>query len=352
MRFFHKLWFQLGVVLVLMSVALAASGTLTVKDGNGVLRTLGITTDGSGNYYSNQAIVDGTNAANKATVTAAGALQVDNSAVTQPVSGTITANAGSGTFNVNCTSGCAGNGSVSNTGSAVPAQATFLGANNGGNLTGLTSTANGLKVDGSAVTQPVSLASLPALASGGNTIGAVTQASGPWTSNITQVGSASLALGQTTMSASIPVAIASNQSAVSTSASQSGTWTVQPGNTPNTTPWLVTTIPATGNGWTPFLANALSTTVKSIKASAGELGGYYCWNPNTTVEYVQIFDAASVTLGTTTPKWSIGIPPGSAANLELSQGIHFATAIQAAATTTATGSSAPTTALDCNFAFN
>lgn len=46
------------------------------------------------------------------------------------------------------------------------------------------------------------------------------------------------ALGQTTMSASMPVTIASNQSAVPSS--QSGTWTVQPGNTANTTPWLVT----------------------------------------------------------------------------------------------------------------
>jgi hypothetical protein len=41
-------------------------------------------------------------------------------------------------------------------------------------------------------TQPVSLASLPALASGSNTIGAVTQASGPWSQNVTQIaGSAS-----------------------------------------------------------------------------------------------------------------------------------------------------------------
>lgn len=45
-------------------------------------------------------------------------------------------------------------------------------------------------------------------------------------------------LGQTNMAGSMSVTIASNQSAVP--ASQSGTWTVQPGNTANTTPWLVT----------------------------------------------------------------------------------------------------------------
>lgn len=44
-------------------------------------------------------------------------------------------------------------------------------------------------------------------------------------------------IGQTTMSGSIPVVFASNQSAVPSS--QSGTWTVQPGNTANTTAWKV-----------------------------------------------------------------------------------------------------------------
>ncbi len=41
-------------------------------------------------------------------------------------------------------------------------------------------------------TQPVSLSSLPALASGSNTIGAVTQASGPWTMNFTELDGTAL----------------------------------------------------------------------------------------------------------------------------------------------------------------
>jgi hypothetical protein len=48
------------------------------------------------------------------------------------------------------------NPSVAPTGAAVPADATYVAVDVGGNLTGLTGTANGLKVDGSAVTQPVS----------------------------------------------------------------------------------------------------------------------------------------------------------------------------------------------------
>ena len=47
------------------------------------------------------------------------------------------------------------------TGVGVPANGVYVGMNVGGALTGLTGTANGLSVDGSAVTQPVSAATLP-----------------------------------------------------------------------------------------------------------------------------------------------------------------------------------------------
>jgi hypothetical protein len=60
-------------------------------------------------------------------------------------------------------------------------------------------------------------------------------------------------LGQKTMAASTPVVFASDQTGLSISgtvaATQSGTWTVQPGNTANTTPWL-TTISQGGNSAT------------------------------------------------------------------------------------------------------
>src|SRR6185312_16007753 len=52
--------------------------------------------------------------------------------------------------------GSSSNASVSTTGSSVPASATYFGMIVGGNLTGVPGTANGVKVDGSAVTQPVS----------------------------------------------------------------------------------------------------------------------------------------------------------------------------------------------------
>jgi hypothetical protein len=120
----------------------------------------------------------------------------------------------------------------------------------------------------------------------------------------------------------------------------------------------VTLNPSTVNGWSPKLANGLTNSVVSVKTSAGELGGYHCLNQSGAVAYVQVFDAASsggVTLGSTAPTLSFGLPaaaslPGGG-NLEWSNGIHFASGIQVAATTTATGSTAPSTAVDCNFLY-
>ena len=113
-----------------------------------------------------------------------------------------------------------------------------------------------------------------------------------------------------------------------------------------------TSVPAATNGWTPFLDNGQSTTVVTVKSSAGELGAYHCLNPNTSAAYVQIFDiSGTVTLGTTTPVLSLGLPATSGGNLEWANGIHFANAIKVAATTTATGLTATSTAVDCNFVY-
>lgn len=113
----------------------------------------------------------------------------------------------------------------------------------------------------------------------------------------------------------------------------------------------------TTGGWTPKLLAALSTTVTAIKSSAGgQIAEAYCWNPNATVGYLQLFDVATagaVTLGTTVPVLSYGIPPTSAAGKTLSiVGTQFTTGIQAAATTTAKGLSALGAGMDCNFSFN
>lgn len=134
--------------------------------------------------------------------------------------------------------------------------------------------------------------------------------------------------GQATSANSSPVVIASDQSAVPIT----GAINVWPGS---------------AGGWSVNSQTALSNAKVAIKASAGTLGGYMFYNPNAAVTYMQVFDATSgsVTVGTTTPTYVIPLPPASGANIEFTLGIGHTTAITVAATTTATGSSAPGTAL-------
>lgn len=110
-------------------------------------------------------------------------------------------------------------------------------------------------------------------------------------------------------------------------------------------------IAASQTTWTPISLPALTATATAIKAAAGTIGGWYLYNPNSTVVYVQLFDAATgaVTLGSTAPVAALGIPAGSAANVVSAAGINFTTAITVAATTTATGSTAPASALVASF---
>lgn len=95
---------------------------------------------------------------------------------------------------------------------------------------------------------------------------------------------------------------------------------------------------------------ALTNSAQVIKASAGRLMGYYIYNPNVIAAYVQFYNtaAASVTVGTTNPMFMLAIPPQQAANLWAGEdGPNFSNAGWSwAATATAGGNGAPTTALD------
>jgi hypothetical protein len=111
----------------------------------------------------------------------------------------------------------------------------------------------------------------------------------------------------------------------------------------------------TSGGITPLKLNALGNTAVAIKASAGQLFLLQCGNTNASEAYVQVYNIAqgSVTVGTSTPTLSIPIAATSTGGFALSLvGLQFATAISAAATTTATGGTGPGTALDCNVGYN
>lgn len=141
---------------------------------------------------------------------------------------------------------------------------------------------------------------------------------------------------------------------------QSGTWTVQPGNAANTTPWLMNNTASATGGAASYSAtggtgNALLTnTAIAVKTSAGSLFGVNFVNTGASAAYVQVFDAAagSVTLGATVPKLSFWVPAGGAWEEKFSAfGVAFATAITVAATATATGSTAPAIGIIANITF-
>lgn len=99
-------------------------------------------------------------------------------------------------------------------------------------------------------------------------------------------------------------------------------------------------------------SSVLTNAAQAIKASAGQLYGWFIYNPNATAIFVSIYNvaAASVTVGTTNPYMSLCIPPTSAANILGAVGIEFTNAgFSAAATTTGGGNTAPSVGLEANF---
>jgi hypothetical protein len=117
----------------------------------------------------------------------------------------------------------------------------------------------------------------------------------------------------------------------------------------------IATSPVTVSGtvelqeWTPVTYSGQTNGKQLVSATAGKFGGYYIYNPNSSVAYMQVFDAsaaANVTLGTTAPKLTIGVPATSAANLEITKGARMQNGIVMACTTTAGGATAPVTGLD------
>jgi len=73
---------------------------------------------------------------------------------------------------------------------------------------------------------------------------------------------------------------------------------------------------------------AASTNADTVKASAGLVTGYYLVNVATAFRYVKVYNKASnPTVGTDTPRLVLGIPAESAANINLSLPIAFATGI-------------------------
>lgn len=104
-------------------------------------------------------------------------------------------------------------------------------------------------------------------------------------------------------------------------------------------------VPAAPVGWTPYFANAITSTV-TVSSAAGKFGGYMLINLNSSPAYLQVFDTTgAITLGSTAPTFVIPIPANSTAsngvgaNLELANGVTINNGIKVACTTTANGAS-------------
>ena len=94
-------------------------------------------------------------------------------------------------------------------------------------------------------------------------------------------------------------------------------------------------IPRTSGGLTIFRTLDADETEEEIKATAGQVFGWYLYNDGAAEVYVKFYNAtaANVTVGTTTPVLTIPVPAGAAANVFGEIGIAFGTAITIAATT-------------------
>lgn len=89
----RNLWAIVSGLVLTAAVAVAGSSTIGVLDGAGASKTYAVTTEAGGNFISKHTIWDSVAGANGVSVSAANAMKVDGSAVTQPISGTVTVTA-------------------------------------------------------------------------------------------------------------------------------------------------------------------------------------------------------------------------------------------------------------------
>lgn len=111
-------------------------------------------------------------------------------------------------------------------------------------------------------------------------------------------------------------------------------------------PVVVNTMPTTnvqlsasatsGTATTSFRGTAVTNAASSVKASAGKLFTIYTHNPNASAVYLNVYNVAAPTVGTTTPAMTFHIPAGGTLMFDHELGVNFTAAIVLAATDTST----------------
>lgn len=152
---------------------------------------------------------------------------------------------------------------------------------------------------------------------------------------------------------------------------QSGSWALNVGNFPATQAVSLASVPAhpvtqsgtwtfgmsapgaTGPAATGYRNAAVLASPQAVKTSGGRILNYRIANPNSTWSYIQVYNTAvaGTTVGTTVPLVTLGIPANSVLDGTWMFSFNFGTAITIAATTTATGSTAPANGLIVNLGY-
>ncbi len=70
-----------------------------------------------------------------------------------------------------------------------------------------------------------------------------------------------------------------------------------------------------------------------VKSTPGQWYGYYIANVSAAYRYVKVYDIATAPDATATPVETLAIPPGSAANLSMPNGLQFSNGIAFRCTT-------------------
>lgn len=268
-------------------------------------------------------------------VTSMTALKVDGSAVTQPVSGTVTANLAAGT---NAIGKLAANSGVD----IGDVDVTSVS----GNVTVVQGTATNLKAQAEAYQGGTAVGSgnplQVTLANGSVPSHAVTNAG---TFVVQENGAALTAL----QLIDNPVLVDDAAFTPATSsvmmagfqADESSTDSVNEGDAGAARITLdrkqiVTVQPHTAGGVSTFKSNDIDETEEDVKTSAGQVYFIYCVNTNASARYLKLYNAtaASVTVGSTATKLDLLVPPSNSGFfLQFPTGIVFDTAISVAATT-------------------
>lgn len=133
-------------------------------------------------------------------------------------------------------------------------------------------------------------------------------------------------------------------------ASQSGSWTVQPGNTQNTTEWLVIDKATTAGGLSKFhLVGAGTTNATNIKASAGQVYSITAFNIAATPVYIKFHNTAGTPTAGTAVTDTFLIPgntSGTGMVINFDKGVAFSTGIGITTVTGITDASAVAIAAD------